>query len=225
MPNLHVNDKGEHISYVSDRRIILTPVILNVILGITPIESISVYKKKGQNNLDGFPAIAQLRLVRGLLKLETFATPSTTQVIPMAHLLFRICITNVCPMLGTKSNFSCQDVTIVAMLLSGKGFDLSGLILSHMMEVFKNNASTSLPYGLLLTKIFEVYGVEFTDEDMSVPKEFMEKRVLLSRLHVDKRVFFIKLNFLHPQLQLHLTFFIVLLKLWLICSGVFPRLN
>lgn len=37
-----------------------------------------------------------------------------------------------------------------------------------MMDVFKGNASNGLPYGLLLTCLFEWYGVELLEEDNTV---------------------------------------------------------
>lgn len=51
----------------------------------------------------------------------------------MGHLLFKICRSNVCPRGGNKSTFSCQDVIVVAMMLAGKPFDLSHLILQNML--------------------------------------------------------------------------------------------
>lgn len=67
---------------------------------------------------------------------------------------------------------------VVAMLMSGKGFDLSELILQNMMEVYEGQATASLPYGCLLTHIFKWYGVEFLEEDKSVVKEFLDKKCL-----------------------------------------------
>lgn len=54
---------------------------------------------------------------------------STTQVTPLAHLLFMVCRNNICPRAGNRSNFTCQDVIVVSMIMTGKAFDLSHLIL------------------------------------------------------------------------------------------------
>lgn len=63
---------------------------------------------------------------------------------------------NICLRLGTKSNFAAKDVLVVAMIFAGKKFDLVDPVLKNILEVFKGKAaSTCLPYGLLLTQLFE----------------------------------------------------------------------
>lgn len=51
------------------------------------------------------------------------------------------------------------------MLFSNRKFDLFKLVLRNMIDVFEGNSSTGLSYGLLLTRIFDWYGVDFADVD------------------------------------------------------------
>ena len=116
-----------------------------------------------------------------------FNCPTTYNVTPMAHIMFKVCLANICPRLGSRSNFSCQDLIVVAMLLSGKKFNLSDLILKNMNDVFEGNQSTGLPYGLLLTRFFEFYGVDLREAEKVVVKEFLDaKNLAQSHLKVDK---------------------------------------
>lgn len=176
--NLHVDQHSQFVSFVADKMITLTPLVLNVILRLTHSSTLSIHTKRGSKSIDGFSAINQLKLLRNMYDLEEFVAPSITQVIPMAHLLFKICLVNICPRLESHSNFSCQDVTMCAMLLSGRGFDLSDLILNNMMDVFYAAPSTDLPYGLLLTRVFEWYGVDLLEESALVAKEFLDNKCL-----------------------------------------------
>jgi hypothetical protein len=175
--NLHVDIKGKFVSFVSGVKMNLSPVIFGEILGVKLVNAVSIYKKRGSVSLDGFSAIEQLRIVVGVSDLEDFVNPSTALVVPMAHLLFRICIANICPRMGTKSNFSCQDITVVAMLMSGRGFDVCDLILHNMLEVTTGSISAGLPYGLLLTKVFEFYGLELENEVKLLAKDGLDARM------------------------------------------------
>ena len=73
------------------------------------------------------------------------------------------------------------------MLMSGKNFNLSDLILKNMNDIFEGNQSTGLPYDLLLTRIFEFYGVDLREVEKVVVKEFLDaKSMVQSHLKVDK---------------------------------------
>lgn len=81
------------------------------------------------------------------VKLMDTTPLSTTMVLLIAHLLFKFCRSHICPRLGNKSNFTCQDVFIVDLLMTGKSFNLSSLILQKMLGTL-DNSTTSLPYGI-----------------------------------------------------------------------------
>lgn len=97
--------------------------------------------------------------------IQSFVPLTTSEVTSMAHLLFKIYLENIFPRVGTRSNFSDQDVVVVAMFFSGKKFDLTDLILRNMLDVLSAKNGTGLAYRLLLIKIFQWYGVELRDKD------------------------------------------------------------
>ena len=185
--NLTTDKFGNYVSTVQDKRITLNVPIVNCMLRIESPSDLSVYTKKGPVSIDGFGPLEQLNTIRGLNGILEFSCPTTSIVTPMAHLLFKVCLANICPRLGSRSNFSCQDVVVVAMLLSGRKFNLSELILKNMNDVFEGNQSTGLPYGLLLTRFFEFYGVDLRETEKIVVKEFLDaKNLAQSHLKVDK---------------------------------------
>ena len=108
-------------------------------------------------------------------------------MIPLAHALFKLSIENVSPRLGTRSNLSSQDIVVVSMIMAGRKFDLPDLILKNMLDSVEGKSSGGLPYGLLLTRVFEWFGVSFVDEETVTAKEFLDVKFLAqSNLKLDK---------------------------------------
>lgn len=156
----------------------LTTNVVNDILGIENPSIVSITTKKGPTELENFSELDQLKVLRGMEGLLVYSPPTTVSVKPIAHVLFKVCIDNVNPRTGSRSNFTGQDVTVVSMLLTGKPFNLAGLILKNMLDVFEPHTSASLPYGLFFTKVFEWYGIKLNEEDSEVAKEFMDVKSL-----------------------------------------------
>lgn len=111
-------------SSVQGHKIMLTANVINDILGIENPSTVSITTKKGPTELENFTEVDQLRIIRDLPDLMKYAPPTTAIVSPFAHVLFKVCIDNVNPRTGSRSNFAGQDVTVVAMLLSERQFNL-----------------------------------------------------------------------------------------------------
>ena len=116
--NLQSNTSGQYVSYVNNTKITLSSLFLNAILK-TPPSPVSIYTKRGFKQFDDFDVKEQFNVLFGVDgPVDTF--PSTTQILPLAHAVFRVSIENLSPRLGTRSNLSAQDVIVVSMLLAGK---------------------------------------------------------------------------------------------------------
>ncbi|XP_063948186.1 uncharacterized protein LOC135152259 [Daucus carota subsp. sativus] len=183
--NLHVNPSGQIVSFVSDTKITLSPMFLNAIIQAPP-SPVSIHTKRGFKHFDDFQVKDQFKILFGVeSSTETF--PSTTQILPLAHAVFKVSIENLCPRLGTRSNLSAQDVIVVSMIMAGKPFDVGDLILNNMLGVLEGKSSAGLPYGLLLTRIFEWFGVSFDGVESVAAKEFLDVKCLSqSNLKVEK---------------------------------------
>lgn len=151
--NLHVDKDGNYISHVRDQEICLNSSVLNGILKCKGLsdELLNPFTKKGCFMMfDDLSKIDQYRLVRGDDICEDTSMPITAMLSPLAHVLFKICRTNICPRMRNRSILICQELIVVSPLLVGKKFDLSGLILKHMIGCKKKKIA--LPFRFLLTK-------------------------------------------------------------------------
>lgn len=61
--------------------------------------------------------------------------PTTLYVTPLAHLVFKVVWANMCLRVGNRSNFTYQDLIVISMILSGKPFDTTTLLLRNMINV------------------------------------------------------------------------------------------
>lgn len=135
------------LSTVRGKRIQLNPPLLNSILKIDSTSELDIYTAQGSVDMADFNVVEQLgSLVEDPSVLDC-TPPATTTVTPLAHLLFKLCRSHICPRLGNKSNFTFQDVVVVSMLITGKPFDLATLMLKKMLNSLEKVA-TGLPYGL-----------------------------------------------------------------------------
>lgn len=150
--NLQLVGSDQYVSYVSDVKICLSSMFLGAILKIPP-STMSIHTKRGPKDVEGFSHKDQLKLITGSEIVSENAFPSTTQLLPLAQALFKLSIENVSPRLGTRSNLSSQDIVVVAVLMAGRKFDLSDLILKNMLDSVEGKSTGGLPYGLLLTRV------------------------------------------------------------------------
>ncbi|XP_017228645.1 uncharacterized protein LOC108203941 [Daucus carota subsp. sativus] len=183
--NLFENPAGQYVSFVSDTKITLSPLFLNGILK-TPPSPVSIFTKRGFKDVVDFGIKDQFKTILGY-ECENDTFPSTTQLIPLAHALFKVSIENISPRLGTRSNLSAQDVVVCAMLMSGKSFDMGDLVLKNMINAVEGKSTVGLPYGLLLTRVFEWFGVDLDGVESVTAKEFLDVKCLSqSNLKIEK---------------------------------------
>ena len=133
--------------------------------------------RRVQIDVEDLSAVEQFKLVLGVDELTSYVLPTTSQVTPLAHLVFKLCIANLCPRIGNRSNFTYQDLVVVAMILAGKPFDMADLVLKTMLNVV-SKAKSGLPYGCLLIKVFEHYKIKFEESDKQLVTEFFDERSL-----------------------------------------------
>lgn len=182
--NLHEDKFGNCVSMVRDKKIRLNPSVLNSILKIDDMSEVDVFTSKGFISLPEFTAVEQLQTLFGPIKVMDLSPPTTTQVTPLAHLLFMVCRNNLCPRAGNRSNFTCQDVVVVSMIMARKAFDLSHLILQNMIAAV-NQTKSGLPYGLMLSKVFEFYKIDVKNAAKVNVKEVIDvKNLTMSNLQV-----------------------------------------
>lgn len=97
--NLLTDKFGNYISFMRDKKIMLSVPVLNSILRIEYPSYVSVYTKKEHKMLDDFSTLNQLRVLRDIPRLLEFYKPTTSIIPPITHVLLMICVANICPKL------------------------------------------------------------------------------------------------------------------------------
>lgn len=181
--NLSMDKYGNCLSVVNNKRLVLNPPTLRSIIKLDVDSDVDVFTH-GSKFFPDFNDVDQLNVLVYPEKLMELAPPASTIVNPMANLVFKVCWSNICPRLGNRSTFTWQDVCVCAMILKGRAFDLPKLIMDNMMDaVGKHNSG--LPYGLLLTRIFEYFSIDFTEYNPVMIKDQIDaKNLAQSNLRV-----------------------------------------
>nr|XP_017225158.1 PREDICTED: uncharacterized protein LOC108201377 [Daucus carota subsp. sativus] len=154
--NLQSVGSDQYVSYVSDVKICLSSMFLGAILKIPP-STLTIHTKRGPKDVEGFTHKDQLKVLTGLDNVSENAFPSTTQLIPLAHALFKLSIENVSPRLGTRSNLSSQDVVVVSMIMVGRKFDLPDLILKNMLDSVEELLSFEFVFRWVCNQVCAVF--------------------------------------------------------------------
>lgn len=157
--NLHSDKFGNICSTVNGKKIQFNTSLFSSILDVDYESELDVYTAQTALEFPDFSVKDQLSILIGSDLVGEFAPPSTTEVTPLAHLIFKLVRSHICPRMGNKSNFTNQDVVLVAMILAGRKFDLSSLIMQKMLSTL-DKTSTGIPYAQVLTKVFSTFRID-----------------------------------------------------------------
>lgn len=103
--NLHKDKFDNYISIIKSCRIVLNADMLHSFMKFNVYSEQEVFIKKGLVKIDGFRNLEQLKFITGHDKVSKFVLPTTSSVLPMAHLIFKLCWSNICPRISNRSNF------------------------------------------------------------------------------------------------------------------------
>lgn len=95
----------------------------------------------------------QLQTIMDDPTLTSVILPKTIDVSPIAIVLHKLLRYNLLPRIGGGAEFTYQDLVLVALLLKGKPFNFSLMMLKHMVKCIKHSKKC-LPYSCFLTKLF-----------------------------------------------------------------------
>lgn len=183
--NLQSDKFGNVTSMVRGTMIQLNPPFLSSRLKIKTYSELDIYTAQGSVNLPFLSYAEQLQLLMGDVKPLDSNPPPTTVVTPLAHLVFKLARSHLCPRVGNKSNFTCQDVVVVAMIMSGKAFDVPGFILKKMQATVEKSVS-GLPYANWLSNIFKFFSVDVKGAVKVTVKDCIDQKFLaLNNLQIE----------------------------------------
>ncbi|KAK1368486.1 hypothetical protein POM88_034578 [Heracleum sosnowskyi] len=103
----------------------------------------------------GFTEVDQLKVLLGNVRLKDDNPHATIVVVHLAHLLFKLARSHICPRSGNKSNFTRHGVIVVSMLMTEVGEPSSAVPASNT-SVVKLLHSLQDDNGLMMSKLIEM---------------------------------------------------------------------
>ena len=101
--------------------------------------------------------LEQTRIVMSDDSFQSKCVPHVDKLPPFSRIIHHLCFYNIFPRDPELLQVSEQDMFFISSLLSKKPINLPGSILSFMAFVVEKDLS--LPYGGILTHVFEYFGV------------------------------------------------------------------
>ncbi|KAL2505369.1 Uncharacterized protein Adt_20990 [Abeliophyllum distichum] len=101
---------------------------------------------------------------------EAVVRLSTNQLTLMCHVLHNIIAQIIVPRKGHLDEVNHYDVFLLDSILRGCKLDFSYIMIQHMSCVLSDTRAKALPYGMILTKIFQHFEVPIRDLVALLPK-------------------------------------------------------
>ncbi|KAL2461977.1 Uncharacterized protein Adt_45397 [Abeliophyllum distichum] len=95
---------------------------------------------------------------------------STNQLTFPYRVLHNIIAHIIVPQKGHLDEVNHYDVFLLNSILRGRKLDFSYIMIQHMNSVLSGTRAKALPYGMILTKIFQHSNVSFCDSVVLLPK-------------------------------------------------------
>ncbi|KAL2513211.1 Uncharacterized protein Adt_18811 [Abeliophyllum distichum] len=95
---------------------------------------------------------------------------STNQLTLTCRVLHNIIAHIIVPRKGHHDEVNHYDVFLLDSILLGQKLDFPYIIIQHMNSVLSGTRPKALPYGMILTKVFEHFGVSVHDSIALLPK-------------------------------------------------------
>ena len=136
-----------------------------------------------------YSVIEQLQIVMNNPTLTNVVNPKTVDVCPLACVLHKIVRYNLLPRLGGGADFTFQDLVVVAMIMKGQSFNFAQMMFHHMVSCI-HQTKKFIPYGALLTKVFQHFHISFDNEvSLSVSESFDSALLKQSKISLVDGIF------------------------------------
>ncbi|KAL2486621.1 Uncharacterized protein Adt_31377 [Abeliophyllum distichum] len=153
---------------VRNKRIKITQDLIRSILHLENCD-IRVYSSKTTPHLEGYNPIEVCSRVTGK-HFEEVTRLSTNQLTLSCCVLYNIISHILVPRKGHLDEVNHFYVFLLNSILVGCKLDFPFIMLNHMNTVHRHHQPMALPYGMILTKIFQHLEVSFHDEVVLSPK-------------------------------------------------------
>ncbi|KAL2519148.1 Uncharacterized protein Adt_15395 [Abeliophyllum distichum] len=131
--------------------------------------SIRLYTTKTIPHTEEYNLVEACRRVTGK-HFDTPARLSTNQLTLMCRVLHNIIAHIIVPRKGYHDEFNQYDVFLLDFILLRQKLDFPYIMIQHMNSVLSGTRPKALPYGMILTKVFEHFGISVHDSVALLPK-------------------------------------------------------
>ncbi|KAL2466502.1 Uncharacterized protein Adt_42353 [Abeliophyllum distichum] len=153
---------------VRNKRIKITRDLIRSILELEYYD-LRLFSSKTIPHLEGYNFIEACCRVIGK-HFESPAQLSTNQLTLSCRVLHNIISHIIVPRNGHIDEVNHYDLFLLDSILVERKLDFSYIMLNHMNTVHRGHRPMALPYGVILTKIFQHFEVYFHDEVVLNPK-------------------------------------------------------
>ncbi|KAL2513131.1 Uncharacterized protein Adt_18731 [Abeliophyllum distichum] len=153
---------------IKNKRIKITRAIIHSLLHLED-GGISLYTTKTIPHFEEYDLVEACRHVTG----KHFDAPShlsSNQLTLTCRVLHNIIAHIIVPQKGHHDEVNHYDVFLLDSILLGRKLEFRYIMIQHMNYVLSGTRPKALPYGIILTKIFEHFGVSFHDSVALLPK-------------------------------------------------------
>ncbi|KAL2511333.1 Uncharacterized protein Adt_16933 [Abeliophyllum distichum] len=155
--------------FLKNKRIKITR---DLICSLLRLESggISLYTTKTIPHIEGeYDPVAACCHVTGN-HFDALTRLSTNQLILTCRVLHNIIAHIIVPRKGHHDEVNHYDVFLLDSILLGRKLNFPYIMIQHMNSVLSGTRPKALPYGMILTKVFEHFGVSVLNTIALVPK-------------------------------------------------------
>ncbi|KAL2454820.1 Uncharacterized protein Adt_47678 [Abeliophyllum distichum] len=151
-----------------NKRIKITPELIRTILHLED-GGVRLYTTKTIPYTDEYDPITACCHVTGK-NFEAAVRLSSNQLTLPCRVLHNIIAHIIVPRKGHLDEVNHYDVFLLDSILRGRKLDFPYIMMQHMSCVLSGTRPKALPYGMILTKIFQHFEVSFRDSVALVPK-------------------------------------------------------
>ncbi|KAL2479763.1 Uncharacterized protein Adt_32729 [Abeliophyllum distichum] len=147
---------------VRNKRLKITRDLIRSILHLEDCD-LRIYSSKTIPHLEGYNPAEACSRVTGK-HFEEARRLSSNQLTLPCRVLHNIISHIIVPRKGHLDEVNHFDVFLLDSMLVGRKLDFSYIMLHHMNTVHRGHRPMALPYGMILTKIFQHHQISFRDE-------------------------------------------------------------
>ncbi|KAL2466597.1 Uncharacterized protein Adt_42448 [Abeliophyllum distichum] len=153
---------------IKNKRIKITRDLIRSLLHVED-GGISLYTTKTIPYFEEYDPVEACRRVTEK-HFDAPACLSLNQLTLTCRVLHNIIAHIIVPQKGHHDEVNHYDVFLLDSILFGRKLDFPYIMIQHMNYILSGTRPKALPYGMILTKIFEHFGISFHDSVALIPK-------------------------------------------------------